>query len=154
MLVTTFALMVPLIRRRRRLVDIRATASNVLAGHLADSIANAETVRAFAREAEEAAMHEHNVRDFGRKTLRSWDYQNTRIDMLASPMFVLTNLGGLIVALAPSRKGFSEKNNAIRRTAIRLKPSRCVPASQVAHDDVWSRAIAPAVPTALINRST
>ena len=109
MLVTTFALIVPLIRRRRRLVDMRVTASNVLAGHLADSIANAETVRAFAREAEEAAMHEHNVRDFGRKTLRSWDYQNTRIDMLASPMFVLTNLGGLIVALAPSRKDFSEK---------------------------------------------
>jgi ATP-binding cassette subfamily B protein len=99
LLVTTFALMVPLIRRRRRLVDIRETAANVLAGHLADSIANAETVRAFAREADEAAMHERNVRDFGRKTLRSWDYQNTRIDMLASPMFVLTNLGGLIVAL-------------------------------------------------------
>jgi ATP-binding cassette subfamily B protein len=100
LLLTTFALMVPLIRRRRRLVDIRETASNVLAGHLADSIANAETVRAFAREAEEAAMHEHNVRDFGSKTLWSWDYQNTRVDMLASPMFVLTNLGGLLVALA------------------------------------------------------
>jgi len=80
-------------------VDIRETASNVLAGHLADSIANAETVRAFAREAEEGAMHEQNVKDFGTKTLRSWDYQNTRVDMLASPMFVLTNLGGLLVAL-------------------------------------------------------
>ena len=99
MLVTTFGLMVPLIRRRRRLVDIRETASNVLAGHLADSIANAETVRAFARETEEAAMHGQNVRDFGAKTLRSWDYQNTRVDMLASPMFVLTNVGGLLVAL-------------------------------------------------------
>ena len=99
LLLTTFALMVPLIRRRRRLVDIRETASNVLAGHLADSIANAETVRAFAREAEEGAMHEQNVKDFGTKTLRSWDYQNTRVDMLASPMFVLTNLGGLLVAL-------------------------------------------------------
>src|SRR5262252_6946390 len=100
LLLTTFALMVPLIRRRRRLVDIREVASNILAGHLADSIANAETVRAFAREAEEAAMHERNVRDFAAKMLRSWDYQNTRVDMLASPMFVLTNLGGLLVALA------------------------------------------------------
>jgi len=104
LLATTFSLMVPLIRRRRRLVDIRETASNVLAGHLADSIANAETVRAFAREAEEATMHERNVSDFGRKVLRSWDYQNTRIDMLASPMFVFTNLGGLIVALAVGRR--------------------------------------------------
>jgi ATP-binding cassette subfamily B protein len=100
LLLLTFALMIPLIRRRRRLVDIREVASNVMAGHLADSIANAETVRAFAREAEEAAIHDHNVRDFGAKTLRSWDYQNTRVDMLASPMFVITNLGGLLVALA------------------------------------------------------
>jgi ATP-binding cassette subfamily B protein len=100
LLLTTFALMVPLIRRRRRLVDIREAASNVLAGHLADSITNAETVRAFAREDEEAAIHERNVRDYGAKTLRSWDYQNTRVDMLASPMFVFTNVGGLLVALA------------------------------------------------------
>jgi ATP-binding cassette, subfamily B, bacterial len=108
LLLTTFALMVPLIRRRRRLVDVREAASNVLAGHLADSIANAETVRAFAREAEEAAIHEQNVRDFGAKTLRSWDYQNTRVDMLASPMFVFTNVGGLLVALAVgNRSGVS-----------------------------------------------
>ncbi len=31
--------------------------------------------------------------------LKTWDYQNTRVDMLASPMFVLTNVGGLLVAL-------------------------------------------------------
>ena len=40
-----------------------------------------------------------NVRDFGAKTLRSWDYQNLRIDMITSPMFVLTNTLGLVVAL-------------------------------------------------------
>src|SRR5262249_15568683 len=58
MMSVTCALIVPRIRRRRRLVDIREAASNVLAGHLADSIANAETVRAFARESEEARIHE------------------------------------------------------------------------------------------------
>ena len=31
--------------------------------------------------------------------LKTWDYQNTRVDTLASPMFVLTNVGGLLVAL-------------------------------------------------------
>src|SRR5499426_4015760 len=45
MMSVTCTLVVPRIRRRRRLVDIREAASNVLAGHLADSIANAETVR-------------------------------------------------------------------------------------------------------------
>ena len=99
MLAITVALVVPLIRRRRQLVDEREAASNVLAGHVADSIANAEAVRAFARERDEAAIHAANVRDFGAKTLRSWDYQNLRVDTITAPMYVLTNTLGLIVAL-------------------------------------------------------
>ncbi|HVG72782.1 MAG TPA: ABC transporter ATP-binding protein [Vicinamibacterales bacterium] len=105
MLTVTCAMIVPLIRRRRDLVDMREAASNVVAGHLADSIANAETVRAFAREADEARMHAANVLDYGRKTQHSWDYQNTRVDLVASPMFVLTNLAGLAVALGAARTG-------------------------------------------------
>src|SRR4029434_1058071 len=73
MLTLTFLVIAPRIRRRRQLVDLREAASNVLAGHLADSIANAETVRAFARESEEARIHARNVADFGTKTLPSWD---------------------------------------------------------------------------------
>jgi len=103
MLVATFALIAPRIRRRRQLVNLREIASNVLAGHLADSITNAETVRAFAREPDEAKIHAGNVADFGTKTLRSWDYQNMKVDMLTSPMYVLTNTLGLIVALSISR---------------------------------------------------
>ncbi|MGH9242646.1 MAG: ABC transporter ATP-binding protein, partial [Vicinamibacterales bacterium] len=105
MLTVTCAMIVPVIRRRRDLVDVREAASNVVAGHLADSIANAETVRAFAREADEARMHAANVLDYGRKTQRSWDYQNTRVDLVASPMFVLTNLAGLAVAFGAARTG-------------------------------------------------
>ena len=105
MLTVTCAMIVPLIRRRRDLVDIREAASNIVAGHLADSIANAETVRAFAREADEARMHAANVLDYGRKTQHSWDYQNTRVDLVASPMFVLTNLAGLAVAFGAARTG-------------------------------------------------
>ncbi len=100
MLATTLMMVVPLIRRRRRLVDIRETASNVLAGHVADSISNAEAVRAFAREPDEARIHAGNVGDYASKTLRSWDYQNLRVDLVTSPMFVVTNTLGLILALA------------------------------------------------------
>jgi ATP-binding cassette, subfamily B, bacterial len=99
MLTATVIMVFPLIRRRRLLVDLRETASNVLAGHVADSIANAEAVRAFAREAHEARIHADNVGDYGTKTLRSWDYQNMRVDLVTSPMFVATNTLGLIVAL-------------------------------------------------------
>jgi ATP-binding cassette subfamily B protein len=100
MLAITFVCMRPLIRRRHRLVQIREQASNTLAGHVADTIANAETVRAFAREPEEAAIHARNVHDFTAKMFRSWDYQNRRVDVVTSPLYVLTNLAGLIVALA------------------------------------------------------
>ena len=99
MLSITVALVVPHIRRRRQLVDEREAASNVLAGHVADSIANAEAVRAFARERDEAAIHGANVQEFGRKTLRSWDYQNFRVNTITAPMYVLTNALGLTVAL-------------------------------------------------------
>jgi ATP-binding cassette subfamily B protein len=105
MLTATCVMVVPLIRRRKTLVGLREAASNVMAGHLADSISNAETVRAFAREAEEARIHATNVSDFGRKMQHSWDYQNTRVDLVTSPMFVLTNLTGLIVALLTARAG-------------------------------------------------
>ena len=100
MLGSTMAIVLPLIRRRQSLVNIREAASNTLAGHLADSISNAEVVRAFAREDDEARIHAGNVKDYGAKTLRSWDYQNFRIDMVTSPMFVATNILGLIAALA------------------------------------------------------
>ena len=99
MMAVTLVMVIPLIRRRRLLVDIREAASNVLAGHLADSITNAEAVRAFARESDEARIHADNVGDYGAKTLRSWDYQNLRVDLVTSPMFVVTNILGLVVAL-------------------------------------------------------
>ena len=103
MIAFAFACLRPLVRRRHRLVQIREEASNALAGHVADSIANAETVRAFAREPEEAAIHARNVDDFTRKMLRSWDYQNTRVDVVTSPLYVLTNAFGLVVAVVVGR---------------------------------------------------
>jgi ATP-binding cassette, subfamily B, bacterial len=103
MLAITFLCLRPLIKRRHALVQLREESSNVLAGHVADSIANAETVRAFAREPEEAAIHARNVDDFTRKMLRSWDYQNTRVEVVTSPLYILTNTFGLVVALAIGR---------------------------------------------------
>lgn len=103
MLAITFVIVRPLVRRRHALVQIREDASTALAGHVADSITNAETVRAFAREPEEATIHAKNVRDFTAKMLRSWDYQNTRIDIVTSPLYVATNTLGLIAALALGR---------------------------------------------------
>lgn len=99
MLVITFAVMRPLIARRQVLVQAREDASNVLAGHVADTLSNAEAVRDFAREDAEAATHAANVRDFTKKMLRSWEFQNYRVDTLTSPLYVFTNTFGLATAL-------------------------------------------------------
>src|SRR6266699_1813193 len=73
----------PLVRRRQKLVDQRE-----------------DTIRAFAAEDREAAEHRSRVADQRRKSLRSWDYGNLRIDALVAPMSVLTNALGLLLAVA------------------------------------------------------
>ena len=90
----------PLIRRRQRLVDQREEAIARVSGHVADSLMNMDTIRAFAAGDGEAAEHRSRVADQRRKSVRSWDYANLRIDTLVAPVSVLTNVFGLLLAVA------------------------------------------------------
>jgi ATP-binding cassette, subfamily B, bacterial len=89
----------PLIRRRQALVDEREAAIARVSGHVADSLMNMATVRAFAAEPREAAEHRTRVAEQRRLTIRSWDYANLRIDTLVAPLSVLTNTLGLLLAV-------------------------------------------------------
>ncbi len=100
LLVVTGVGVAPLIRRRQRLVDQREEAIARVSGHVADSLMNMDTIRAFAAEDREAAEHQSRVADQRQKSLRSWDYANLRIDTLVAPMSVLTNVLGLLLAVA------------------------------------------------------
>lgn len=100
MIALTALCVVPLIRRRQALVDQREEAIARVSGHVADSLMNMETVRAFAAEEREAAEHRMRVAHSRRLMLRSWDYGNLRIDTLVAPMSVLTNVLGLLLAVA------------------------------------------------------
>jgi len=62
-------------------------------------LSNIAAVRAFGREKYEAKRHLAKTEDWANKLKRSWDYQNMRIDFITSPLFVLTNALGLIIAL-------------------------------------------------------
>ncbi len=97
--ILTLLVIIPLLRRRQKLVATRETASNVVAGYVADTISNMQVVRAFSQEPYEAANHKKNVNDYVAKAEHSWHYQNTRIDLVISPLYVFTNTIGLIVAL-------------------------------------------------------
>jgi ATP-binding cassette subfamily B protein len=100
LIVITGAGIAPLVRRRQRLVDQREEAIARVSGHVADSLMNMDTIRAFAAEDLEAAEHRSRVAEQRRKSLRSWDYGNLRIDALVAPMSVLTNAFGLLLAVA------------------------------------------------------
>jgi ATP-binding cassette subfamily B protein len=99
LIVITGAGIAPLIRRRQKLVDQREEAIARVSGHVADSLMNMDTIRAFAAERREAAEHRSRVADQRRKSLWSWDYGNLRIDALVAPMSVLTNVVGLVLAV-------------------------------------------------------
>jgi ATP-binding cassette, subfamily B, bacterial len=100
LIVITAVGVIPLIRRRQKLVDQREEAIARVSGHVADSLANMDTIRAFAAEDREAAEHRSRVAEQRRKALLSWDYGNLRIDTLVAPMSVLTNVFGLLLAVA------------------------------------------------------
>ncbi|WP_257004159.1 ABC transporter ATP-binding protein [Streptomyces sp. SA15] len=100
MIALTAVCVVPLIRRRQALVRRREEAIARVSGHVADSLMNMDTVRAFAAEEREAAEHRSRVAESRRRTLKSWDYGNLRIDTLVAPMSVLTNALGLLLAVA------------------------------------------------------
>ncbi|MER5713846.1 ABC transporter ATP-binding protein [Streptomyces sp. NPDC002132] len=100
MIALTVVAATPLVRRRQRLVSQREAALARVSGHVADSLMNMETIRAFAAERREAEEHRSRVADSRRLTLRSWDYGNLRVDVLIAPMSVLTNVLGLLVAIA------------------------------------------------------
>lgn len=100
LIVLTGACVTPLIRRRQVLVAEREQAIARVSGHVADSLTNMDTVRSFGAERREAAEHRSRVAESRRLTLRSWDYGNLRIDTLVAPMSVLTNVLGLVLAVA------------------------------------------------------
>jgi ATP-binding cassette subfamily B protein len=92
-------IMLPLIKKRKHLVDLREAASNTMAGHVADVIGNMDAVQAFAHQAHEQKRHEQNVKDYMEKSLASWDYHTMKIDLKISPIYVLINVAGLAVAV-------------------------------------------------------
>jgi ATP-binding cassette subfamily B protein len=99
MIVLTFLIIRPLIHQRKKLVDVRESAANKVSGHVADVIGNMDAVQAFARYEHELSRHEQNVDEFMDKTLATWRYHNTNIELKISPIYVFINTVGLALAV-------------------------------------------------------
>ena len=98
-LTTVVGVTLPIIRRRSRLVALRHDASSKVAGRLSDSMTNILAIKSFANEKEELRIFGNYVDDFSRKYKKAADYHNQRFDTVVSPLYVATNVFGLMAAI-------------------------------------------------------
>lgn len=85
---------------RVKLVKDREEKHTKLAGHISDVMTNIGIVKSHGLEESENLISHKHVKDFALKTLKSWEYQNNHIDMVLAPLYVLTNVFGLLVILS------------------------------------------------------
>jgi ATP-binding cassette, subfamily B, bacterial len=90
---------IPLIKKRMRLVRIREAASSRTSGHIADVIGNISAVQAFGHEEVEHKNHVHNTKAYTKAMYDAWHYDTSRIHRTLFPVNALTNIAGLIVAV-------------------------------------------------------
>lgn len=98
-LTLTVLVAIPIIRRRSQLVAIRTDAASVTTGHLSDSITNILAVKSFASENREAAIYGEHVDKYTQAYLKVGNFQNLKLDTVVSPLYVITNVFGLMMAI-------------------------------------------------------
>jgi ATP-binding cassette, subfamily B, bacterial len=89
----------PIIRRRSKLVALRHDAGSKMVGRLSDSITNMLAIKSFANENWESVSYGEYADDYSKKYKRAADYQNLKFDAIISPIYVMTNVTGLIAAV-------------------------------------------------------
>ena len=101
-LLTCFTIVIvialPIIRKRAKLVAQRHDAGSALSGRLSDSITNIFAVKSFATEEKEFETYNEYVKDFTYKYQKANNFHNLRFETVLSPLYVLTNVIGLIFA--------------------------------------------------------
>ena len=89
----------PIIRRRAKLVALRHEASSRVSGRMSDAMTNMLAIKSFAKEQQEQGTFGQGVDDYIAKYKKAADYQNLHLDVTLSPLYVLTNIVGLVVAI-------------------------------------------------------
>jgi ATP-binding cassette subfamily B protein len=97
--IVTFRGSLYFLKKRMPVVLERNRAGNKAAGTLADIIANIFTVKMFGKEKYEHEKYAKDINHFTKLQLESWRIWNEKHDMFISPMYVLTNAIGLILAV-------------------------------------------------------
>lgn len=90
---------IPIIKRRSKLVAERHIASSNVVGRLSDSMSNIFAIKSFAKEKREIDEYGKYINDFAQKFKKAADYQNLIFDSIISPLYVVTNVIGLVLAI-------------------------------------------------------
>lgn len=89
----------PIIRRRSQFVAARHEASSRVVGRLADTLTNILAIKSFAKEEQERRIYGTYINDYSDKLKKAADFQNLRFDTVISPLYVATNVMGLVLTI-------------------------------------------------------
>lgn len=70
-----------------------------MVGRLSDSLTNILAVKSFAKEKQETDIYGNYADDYADKYKKAADFQNLKFDTIISPIYVITNVSGLIAAV-------------------------------------------------------
>src|SRR3989344_4937244 len=98
-LVICVAVVLPIIRRRAVLVALRHEASSKMAGRLSDALTNMMAIKSFAKENVEYDTYGKYVEEYAARYKKSGDYFNLNLSSTLSPLYVGTNVIGLILVI-------------------------------------------------------
>ncbi|MES2216727.1 MAG: ABC transporter ATP-binding protein [Patescibacteria group bacterium] len=103
-IVVTITILLPIIRRRAKLISARHDMGSRVAGRLSDSLTNILAIKSFAHESAEYKKFGEYVDEYTLRHKKAADFQNLRSDMVASPLYVITNVFGLVAAIFFAQK--------------------------------------------------
>lgn len=98
-LVLVIIIAIPIIRRRARLITVRHDASSKMVGRFSDSMTNILAIKSFAREDQELDIYGSQVDKFVKASKQAANFNNLRFYTVLSPLYVATNVVGLIAAI-------------------------------------------------------
>ncbi|MEI6057923.1 MAG: ABC transporter ATP-binding protein [bacterium] len=89
----------PILRYRSKLVALRHEASSKMSGRFSDAITNILALKSFANERNEQESFALYADDQSAKFKKTSDCQNLYLEMAISPLYVITNVIGLVAAI-------------------------------------------------------
>lgn len=104
LVIGTICIVLPIIKRRSKLVALRHEASSRMAGRVSDSMTNMLAIKSFAKEEKEYSAFGEYVDDFTAKFKKAGDYQDKNIDTLLSCLYVAINICGMFLAIFFAQK--------------------------------------------------